>query len=329
MSTKSNLVFGENYFPKNISGPQGRAIWLQENDRMKGKYLGACLDGIRWGGETTVMYEMGTRQMIGFIQEWMNQNKGSLLWHEKQPPKNFSLPYTDLKECPSDSSHERTVKDMGGRIRCAHQSIIELKPSFVDAYRTFDERAQAERISFIEETPIAPGGGPDEDEEDKQYDKDYKKYEKQLAKFENEDPVFIATDLCYAVLSDKGDILSLEEILNRLNLNRATYTVYCTKKGLTHDFHSYDIVRCKLGEWDNDMECLGHTVYTNNTVHDFDGWYLAWHVQRWHEQLPDGKAPVLGKRKSISTEGDLLDFIRAKEMLSKPKREIASTAVEA
>ena len=36
------------------------------NNNLKDEYLGACLDYIRWGGETTVMYEKGTKQIICF-----------------------------------------------------------------------------------------------------------------------------------------------------------------------------------------------------------------------------------------------------------------------
>tara|TARA_Y100000310_G_scaffold345415_1_gene464731 strand:+ start:1756 stop:2001 length:246 start_codon:yes stop_codon:yes gene_type:complete len=37
-----------------------RTEFLRSEERMKGEYLGACLDYIRWGGKSAVMYEMPT-----------------------------------------------------------------------------------------------------------------------------------------------------------------------------------------------------------------------------------------------------------------------------
>ena len=59
---------------------KGREKYLLKNNRLKNEYLGACLNYIRWGGSTTVMYEKNTLGMIEFILEWMKQNKNNLIW---------------------------------------------------------------------------------------------------------------------------------------------------------------------------------------------------------------------------------------------------------
>ncbi len=121
------------------AGTKGRADFLMRESRMKDEHLGACLDYIRWGGETTVMYEFGTKKLISFIQNWMRLNKDNLIWADTPPSANFTLPYTKHDKCPRNKKHTGLVRDLGGRIRCAHKSQEKLKPRFMSSYTTFDE----------------------------------------------------------------------------------------------------------------------------------------------------------------------------------------------
>jgi len=187
-----------------------RQQFLLEEDRMKGEYLGACLDYVRWGSSDSVMYEMDTKGMIEFINTWMDLNQSNLLWHEKDLPTDFDLPRINRERC-SVGRHSVTGKDRGGRLRCMERE-------------------------------------------------------------------------CYSILSDEGVILPLEEVLDRLNLSNSF--VYC------FDSSSNSCSRLEeVPERDRELyknSCLGHRA--KETIHSFDGWTLAWYVQKWHGQ--DARAPV-------------------------------------
>ncbi len=92
-----------------------RMAFLMQDNNLKGEYLGACLDYIRWGGPDTVMYELGTLGLINFIQSWMDLNKNDLIWADKKPPEKFSLSYIKHDKCPRNEEHKALVKDFGKR----------------------------------------------------------------------------------------------------------------------------------------------------------------------------------------------------------------------
>jgi hypothetical protein len=123
----------EPYLATNRRSPKEQADLLQQRENMKGKYLGACFDSSRWGGETTVLYEMNIQQMLGFIQNWMRQNEANFqdLWLKKDDIENLyktsELPYIHLDSCPRDKSHSGTFTDLAGRIRCSHRTERELE----------------------------------------------------------------------------------------------------------------------------------------------------------------------------------------------------------
>lgn len=216
--------------------PKARAEFLMQNNFMYNEYLGECLELIRWGGQTTVMYEFGTNNLINFIQHWMELNKDNLIWADKSPPERFTLPYIKHDVCPENKKHIKTIKDQAGRIRCAHKSIIK-----------------EDTEEFTEPVPD-----------------------------------------CYSVISDEGIILSLEEILDRLNLEPRNKIVYCHAIGPCERLGELD-------DWTRESYkltkiCPGHEEENNKTMHPFCGWTLALYVQKWHEQVPDGKAPVFKKK---------------------------------
>ena len=115
------------YLEKSGTLPSERAKFLMTDDNMKGKYLGACLENSRWGSQTTVMYEMDIKGLIGFIQHWMQQNPENftMLWQKKEREEMnqaLELPYTQHETCPTNESHKRVVTDLAGRVRCAYKS---------------------------------------------------------------------------------------------------------------------------------------------------------------------------------------------------------------
>ena len=67
----------------NREGIKERMNFLMQEEMMNDEFLGACLDYIRWGGQTTVMYELGTKGLVNFIQHWMNLNQSNLIWNDE------------------------------------------------------------------------------------------------------------------------------------------------------------------------------------------------------------------------------------------------------
>src|SRR5438309_764494 len=85
--------------------------YLKGSRNMGELYLGACLDSIRWGGQTSVMYEMTIPEMVSFIDFCMKQNsdKFEKLFHEKKIEEmstHFELPYIEHDSCPRDEVHK-------------------------------------------------------------------------------------------------------------------------------------------------------------------------------------------------------------------------------
>ncbi len=284
-------------------GPEGKARYLVRTGGLKNEYLGVCLDEIRWGSQTTVMYEKSTLGMIDYILEWIKLNQGNLLWHEKQVPVNFTLPYIKHDLCPRNEKHEEVFRDIGGRVKCAHREIKRFKPSYLTSYDFFDDLSQTKRTEFFEQSP----------QEELLFDEDdikahgkkrirelELKHEQELLEYEKEEATEEVLDVCGAILSDVGTILPLEELLNRLNLQKTGPRVYCAKNGYVLESFYTDIRRskCKIDKqepWEPEPfidECQGHDLPPHETVHDFDGYYLAWMVQKWYEQVPEGKSPV-------------------------------------
>ena len=257
--------------------PKERAEFLLQPGNMKGKYLGACLDGCRWGSQTTVMYEMSIKGMIDFIQNWMQQNEDDFpeLFHGMQDDyKDLELPHINHKICPKDRSHKGTVMDLGGRLRCAHTGEIRLRPSFVDQYNTFDVHAQMMRTEYLESPPIR---------------RDSKKF----GQYEQEEKTFVVHDACLAIISDQQRVLSLETIIRRKNLRPELVREYCHYTG-----------PCKRmdesSEWHRESTkltgmCPGHDETNDKVEFHFDGWKLALYVMRWWRQTSDGSAPLFGK----------------------------------
>ena len=267
-----------------------RMNFLKQNNNMKDEYLGACLDYIRWGGQT-VLYELGTTGLIGFIQDWMNLNKDNLIWSQRGPPIDFTLPHIKHDKCPRDEKHKGKILDSGERIRCAHINNKNLKPNYIESYSSFDKLADIVETNIWDSEPQSP---PCDDDGDFLCDdEDIKKYEENLKKY-NDEKTIIVPDVCYAILNDEKIVLPLEKVLDRLNLEPKYKTVYCG------DRRSLDVCRrpdesCKESEY-LDI-CQGHIEENNQTVHPFSGWTLALYVQKWYEQRPNGQAPVFEKKK--------------------------------
>lgn len=278
-----------------INRKGNRMEFLLENDNLKGEYLGSCLDYIRWGGQETVMYELGTKGMINFIQQWIDLNKTNLIWNEKTPPKNFTLPYIKHDKCPRDEKHKRTIRDLGGRVRCAHKSEKKFKPSFIRSFSYFDKDRQIQIVDYSEDKPRdnLPDCAWDENTGKllNDYKDDWKAYQEQMEKFEQEKSTLIINDFCYSILSDEKVILPLEKVLDRLNLQPRTKTVYCSG----HKCKRIDEISKNEREFYEGCMCMGHKEENNITIHPFSGWTLASYIQKWHEQVPDGKSPIFEK----------------------------------
>jgi hypothetical protein len=282
--------------------PKEQAKFLMTEDEMKGKYLGACLDSCRWGSQTTVMYEMGVKGLIGFIQNWMQQNPENFtdLWHEKQIEElytKFELPFIHHETCPRDKNHSGVVRDLGGKLRCAHKSEERLKPNFVRYWDSFDKLSGMTYRHYFQDEPSDPL--PDDAWDEKtgellpEYKEDAERYQKELEEFQQEEPSLLVTDVCYSILSDRGRILPLETIIKRLNLRPEIETVYCDRFGpceRVDELSQSEKEHYEIYGW-----CQGHVQEHDKVEFPFDGWDLAFYVQKWYQQLSDGKSPIFEK----------------------------------
>lgn len=269
---------------------------------MEDKPLSVCLDSSRWGGQTTVLYEMSVVDLVSFVENWMRQNGKDFqnLFLEKDDIKyyrNTKLPYVHHKTCPADEKHIGMIRDFNGAIRCAHIKEEKLKPSFVDYFDSTDLHSQMRRREYFERKPRDPV--PDDAYDSKTgklnsfWKKEEEEYEKALKEFEDEEETFAVKDTCFAILSDKGTALPLETVVRRLNLAPEYTTVYCPYYACTEQ------MLARMPEDERDLwngVCHGHMVPTGETVFDFDGYYLASVVGKWFSQSSVGAAPLYEER---------------------------------
>jgi hypothetical protein len=107
-------------------------LLLNQPNKMQDFYLGSVLDGIRWGSQTTIMFEMNPLELHEFIGAWYFQNKKSVaeLFAQEHAgwEKPLKLPIIDIfaktePTCDCEYSHgitrEQTLEDRAGNLRCS------------------------------------------------------------------------------------------------------------------------------------------------------------------------------------------------------------------
>lgn len=279
--------------------PKQRMEFLMQSGNMKGKYLGACLDSCRWGSTVSVMWETDVRGLMGFIQKWRDENNDNpSLYHElklEEAYTRFELPHINHESCPRNKFHGRTFVDNSGKVRCGHRDVSGMRPSFLESYEIFDELSQMSVQNIYERAPEDPSSW-DEEGKDLTDKEDYDRYLKLRRKYLGEEKSLEVVDVCYAILSDKNLVLPFETILTRLNRTSETRTAYCEES-------SNGPIGCKrLDEVPANrrdfysFHCQGHDEPNKQVVFGFDGWDLAFYLQRWREQ-DNGKAPWFADRK--------------------------------
>ena len=292
---------GNSYLEDSKRVPKEQAEFLLRDGNMEGRYLGACLDSCRWGGKTTVMYEMSLYDMISFIQNWMQQNEDGFCnrFNEKEVCDLYAgleLPYINHDACPRDKGHKGRIRDFDGKLRCAHTSKKGYKPGFVYHFNLFDEHSQAEVRDYYDSKPTdpLPDDAWDDDTGDvkPEFKEEYQAYLELLETFKQEEPTFIVTERCGAIISEKDYALPLETILKRLCVGPVLETVYCGR--YPEPCRRQD----ELDEHGRDMyelteSCPGHVQPAQQLVFSMDGRTLASYIQKWYEQIPDGQAPIL------------------------------------
>jgi hypothetical protein len=269
----------------NVPGnnPKDKMSWLMQDGNMRGEYLGACLDSCRWGSMSTVMWDTNIRGLMGFIQNWREQNSDDeSLYHERSIQEiweKFELPHIHHQTCPRDKNHTGTITDLSGVVRCAHIERKKLRPSFIKTYEEgYDRFSRMDRLEIFEESPLNPGIHASEHETDI--------YHKQRELWESEEQSEVVTNPCYAMISDMKLILPFETVLRRMNLMPEYKTVYCA----SIEFPSVPI-NCRrleeLSEADRkiaSMHCPGHVEETNKVIFPFDGWEMAHYLLKWKKQ---------------------------------------------
>lgn len=279
--------------------PSKKQIKFLLKDNMKGEYLSTCLNKNSWTSPPyfTKVYDMGIRELVSFVQNWMQQNEGNFdkLWYEKQIGKIYQrlkLPHLNNKTCPKNKNHKEKIKDVNGKIRCAHKSNINLRPSFIEDYNFFDKSAHTKKRYFYER---APNGKINHSLDSSLYMFDIEKYnldpEKQhreeLKLFEQEKKSVPLTDICYTILSDKDTILPLETILKRLNIRSETEKVYCNESGLGICERLHELNKEDRKIYEMMRICPGHLQLHNKIEFNFDAWALAFYIRKWYKQLSD------------------------------------------
>lgn len=278
--------------------PKDKMNFLMEGSNMFAKYLGACLDSCRWGSQTSVMWDVGYKEMIKFIQNWINQNPNRFqtLFHEKDINEiytKFELPHIHHEKCPTNSGHTERLIDFGGKVRCAHVDFKKLKPDFInDWFSYYNDNAKMKKVLFNEEEPYhsIPEDAWDEEtgELSPIYEKEWYDHLENLEKFNNQKATEIITDPCYAIISDKNLILPLETILRRLNIAPESIRISHKREKCKNP---EDLSPLAKEHYKITGMCMGHEVPNNKIVFNFDGWDLAFYVQRWFEQLPGDNFP--------------------------------------
>lgn len=267
--------------------PKQQAEYLMQPNNMAGKFLGECLDSCRWGSQMSVLYEMGPREMIDFIQNWMKQNEGLFQhrWHERpigELYERFELPFIRHLTCPTNENHSNTILDYAGRVRCAHRADKELKSGYIYQYPVFDKNVQMVRM-VIDDT--SPPEGPDDEYDEEgnvvcDWSEERAACQLEIDRYKAAKPIHL-TDICYAIIREPNRVLPLETILKRLN----TYPEY--------EMHYCNDGNCKrTDELNTDQKkkyrinktCPGHLQDSKKLEFPFDGWDLAFYVMKWHEQ---------------------------------------------
>lgn len=280
--------------------------YLMKPRNMKGKYLGACLDSCRIGVTTGCIWKTNIRGLMNFIQRWREENNDNPeLYHEMSLSKlykKFELPYISHDSCPRDKSHSGTITDTGRRIRCSHKSTLYLKPSFIKEWETFDELSQMKTIELFEDTP-SDSSYCDEDGDIYYPEPKYENYLKDKARYDSEEPIEVV-DICYSILSDKNVILPFETILRRLNHSPETKTVFCSENH--HGLRQLCRRVNELDDWEKSSYeitgiCPGHSEPSNKVFFCFDGWDLAYYLQKWKEQTHGKEPPWFAKKQEYWT----------------------------
>lgn len=232
------------------TGKQKYDFFMEENaKRMKFVSLGEAFDFLSFGGLNFVAYGNNDKELTEFTKTWIEKQepkikldriksgKGSYtikersreysyLWnkfnHSGETPE---LPRINYEKCNLGRDHTKMILDRGGRLRCAHQEVFEIKPSFTEKIIEEDIRIGIKKYKYNQSAPETP----------RYYNEELevwmiegcKKYELEKNKFDEEEPV-IVVDTCYSIIKEPKDFyLPLEKILNRLNCsNRENQTIH-------------------------------------------------------------------------------------------------------
>ncbi len=167
--------------------------FLSLEREMNGLYLGACLESIRWGSETSVLYQLSAREMIHFVKAWQNQNEGEaknrfIPTELEEAYRSLELPYRE-EGCPRDKDHKKRIKDISGRERCGEiKEVLTEGDGVIEVADLLSDQMRKKR--FYE------------------FGRDPAYFEKPVNQESWIDP-------CYALIVKPEEVLALETILER------------------------------------------------------------------------------------------------------------------
>jgi len=224
--------------------------------RMKFVSLGEAFDFISAGGGNFVGYDHNSKELTEFAKIWIETQEPRIdfkriqigpnhftyeetgreyfyMWNKFQKGEiNLQLPRINYDKCPLDENHKKTLLDTGGKLRCAHQSVSEIKPSFTTLYISEGLGTGMKKYDFLENEPEEPGDYDDNDIWTKNKE-EYPGYLIKKAKYDNEKPVEVV-DTCYAIINEpETKYLDLETVLERLNCSRDEKDTFHPFSGFT------------------------------------------------------------------------------------------------
>lgn len=283
---------------KSNRDPYRQLEFLLKDENMKEKYLSAIFESCRWANPMVSMWEMSVKDTVSFVQNWMQQNKNDFqeLFHHKKPRSTYELPHVINSTCHRNEKHSGKYLDLEGTIRCAHVTERFLKPNYVFSFNRLDPYSKLIKKEHWEDDIRSDCPVHAFDEKTgklkKEYEEEWNNYQALLKDFNEKEATFHVKDICGAIISDVGTILSLEEVIGRLNKTSKFRTSYCPGyDGCTPEqLAARSLTDIEFNKGIN--YCPGHPVPRKQVVLALDGADLALYVQKWYRQLPDGTAPL-------------------------------------
>jgi hypothetical protein len=212
-------------------------------DNMWGIHLKGCLEAISQGSYS---YPLSINEFVSFVKSWFEQNSKNTCEILAAEQVHAELPKREYACCPKTKFHKHTVKDLAGRVRCAHSDKWGMKQGDMSVRKSYDKYSEMDNIQYV------------------------------LHNWSEEKPVIEMHDICYAIISEKDYTISLEKVIKRLNTNPETYREYC-KDGSNPPV-------CQIERRPEPNYCTGHSKPFPKVIFTKEHDQIAAIIKKWYEQ---------------------------------------------